>query len=176
MRPLRATLASLLVISLTASLAACGGKAAPTTPGNTGGGGAPPAKERPAGTTGFPGLDWGANVDDITGLFPGAEANGGGLAWQGDVERAPAGVQFLMDGDGLQQIDVGWAEVYASMEACGDDLHLTRPAIDARLGQGAEENLGVFWETPTASVALVCDPGDDGTALLQARYTRKVAE
>jgi hypothetical protein len=181
MRPHRATLTSLLAgpslaILGAAALAACGSKAAPTTPGNTGGGGAPPGEERPAGTTGFPGLDWGASVGDITNLFPGAEPSGGGLAWQGDVERRPARVQFVMEGAGLQQLEIAWVTSFPSMEACGDELHALRGAIDARLGVGAEENLGVYWEPPTASVVLACSPNEDDTAALVQAYSRKVAE
>ena len=47
-----------------------------------------------------------------------------------------------------------------------------------RVGDGAEENLAVFWETPTASVVLACNPGegDDDAPSLSQTYSRKVAE
>lgn len=165
---LRATFGASAPLALLA-VVACG-PAAPVAPSSPF-----PAAGRPAGTTGYPGLDWGANLDDISGLHPGAVANGGGLAWTGPVEGRPARVQFGMDEDGLQQIDIVW-DTFDSMDACGEVLHATRPAIDARLGEGAEENLAVFWETSTASVTLSCNIDADVSASLAATYQRKVAE
>ena len=168
MRTLRATFASSALLALLA-VTACG-PAAPTGPASP-----VPTAGRPPGTSGYPGLDWGANLDDITGLHRGAVANGGGLTWTGLVEGRTASVQFGMDGDGLQQIDIVW-DTFDSMDACGEALHQTRPLIDRRLGEGAEENLAVFWETATASVTLSCNIAGDISATLAATYQRKVSE
>ena len=157
--------------------AACGGKQ-PTPAGPAGGGGGePPAgKERPAGTSGLPGLDWGAGVAEITALYPDAEPVDVGLQWKGGAERKPAVTVFTVDNDGLAQVEITWDDTFASMGACGDALHQVRPLIDARLGDGAEENLAVFWENATVGVTLSCNIGDGDEASLSQTYQRKVAQ
>lgn len=162
-----------LAVSLAIAGVGCGGSHATAAPGPTG-----PAdgKERPAGTTGLPGLDWGAGVDEISALYVDAEPVDVGVQWKGSAEREPATIVFTVDGDGLSQVAIAWDLAFDSMTGCGEALHRIRPAIDRRLGDGAEENLGVFWETPTASVVLSCNPGDDDGASLSQTYSRKVAE
>ena len=156
--------------------AACGGKQpAPAGPTGPTGGEAPAGKERPIGTSGLPGLDWGANVGEITALYPDAEPVDVGLQWKGGAERKPAVTVFTVDGDGLAQVDITWDLAFDSMSSCGEALHQTRPLIDARLGTGAEENLAVFWENDTVSVTLSCNPDDTDGARLTQTYQRKVA-
>jgi hypothetical protein len=168
---MRTTTAVLVPVLLTLA-AGCGGTKVAATGPTT----APPDAVRPPGTTGLPGLDWNNHRDEVTANYPGAAANGGGLGWTGIVEGRPARVQFVMDGDGLRQIDVTWDGVFESMPACGDVLHEVRPAIDARHGTGTEENLAVYWDTPTASITLACNPDEEGRATLIATHVQRTAE
>lgn len=171
---IRVTLAASLASFASLALGAACTKATPVGPS------APPsaAPERPPGTSGFPGLDWGANADDVTGVYPGAQPGAPGLTWAGPVLGEPAHVAFTMAGDGLQQVTIAFDAGYASMETCGETLHRLRPQLDARLGAGSEDNLGVFWDTPTASVVLACNPTDDdsGRAELTSTFQRRAAE
>jgi hypothetical protein len=172
---LRASLAA-SIVSVLVSVASGGCKStpAPATPATT----VVTPVDSPPGTSGLPGLDWGANVDDITATFTSAKSESPGLTWSGPVIGEPAHVAFAMDGDGLEGVEIAWDADFASMGECGDTLHKVRGRVDAALGPGGEDNLAVFWDTPTASVVMACNPTDDdsGRARLTQSYQRKAAE
>lgn len=161
------------LLAVLLSLAACGGgKASPAAPTER-----PPGKEVPPGTSGLPGLDWGAGPDAVRAWFPDAEDSGDTLAWEGDVEGVPARMVFELAGGGLRQVEVYYLRRFDSMEACGDTLHAIRAAFDRRLGEGPEENLAVFWETETTSAVLSCNPDEAGdSATLSQTYQPRQAE
>lgn len=140
---------------------------------------APPADDarlRAPGTSGLPGLDWGATPEAISTVYPGAAESAGELRYTGTLEGAVGTVIFTMRDGGLDQVSIGWEAVYPSMLACADPLHELRARLDERLGASAEENLGVFWDTATASVVLSCNPGEDGRATLSQTYSVRRAE
>ncbi|HVV86995.1 MAG TPA: hypothetical protein VHE35_28345 [Kofleriaceae bacterium] len=167
---------TMLGVAAMFAVAACGGsKAPPKLPASTAGPAAgPPAAERPIGTSGFPGLDWGDRDDKIKPMYPGAEDYETGTAWHGTVDGLPADVSFSIgNSTGLQQIDVAWKDTYPTMDACGEVLHRLKPIYEQRLGPSSEENLALFWDTGKASVTLACNPDDAMHGSLSASYQQQ---
>lgn len=164
------------------SLAACGGasKPAATGPANAGGGGvgdgdaAAPA----AGTTGLPGLDWGASAEAVLAANPRATAspNGATVTAVAPVDGKNAITVYEIGGTGLAMISIEWTDGFVSMDDCAGGWKDARAALDGRLGSSQSDNLAAYWETATASVTLACNPNDSGAGVLSLTYAPKAAE
>ena len=135
----------------------------------------PAAPLRP-GTTGFPGLDWGAPAEAVKAAYPGAAADPEGLAWRGEHEGRPAVVRFAIEDGALVRVTVAYDGTFASMMACKAEFAPMRARLDQRFGPSAEENLAAFWDTETASITLSCDMNEDETARLSVYYGPRAAE
>ena len=159
-------------------VAACGGAGKPpaTGPGNaTGATDATDATNAPApGTSGLPGLDWGATAAAVQARYPGASASPDGVTARGAVDGRPATTVFEIGEAGLAHIKTVWDDGYPSMEACTADWDARRAELDARLGESSAENLAAFWDTPTATVTLFCDPSESGAAELAITYNPRL--
>ena len=168
----------LLTSVLLISLAACGGsnKPAATGPANAGGDGdtAPPA----AGSTGLPSLDWGATADAVLALDPRATAspNGATVTAVAPVDGKNAITVYEISASGLSMVSTEWTDGFVSMDDCAGGWKDERPTLDARLGSSQSDNLAAYWETPTASITLACNPNDSGAGVLSLTYAPKQAE
>lgn len=167
------------LLAACAALAACGGSQAPVAPGGgdtdppSGGGG---GRVMVPGTTGLPGLDFGADVKAIEALYADVTPVDVGLAYTGTVEGLPATITFTVGSSGLTEVAITWSDTFPSMGACGLNLDDIRTAVDARLGPSSEENMAAFWETPTATVTLSCGMGDGEESTLAQTYAPRTAE
>lgn len=150
--------------------AACGGpsKPAATGPGNTTG--AADAAPLAPGTTGLPGLDWGATAAAVQARYPGATIDGDGVTARGAVDGRAAVTTFTIGADGLEHVKTVWAASYPSMAVCARDWDARRIELDARLGESSAENLAAFWDTAAATITLFCDPRDGDIAELAITY------
>ncbi len=166
----------LLTSVLLISLAACGGsnKPAATGPANAGGDGdtAPPA----AGTTGLPGLDWGATADAVLAHDPRGQASEAGVTALHMVDGHNAITVYTISADGLSMVSTEWTDGFVSMDDCAGGWKDERATLDARLGSSQSDNLAAYWETPTASITLACNPNDSGAGVLSLTYAPKQAE
>lgn len=159
------------------SLVACGGASKPATtgPGN-GGGATDPAPA--AGTTGVPGLDWGATAEAVLAANPRATAspNGATISAVAPVDGKNAITVYEIGASGLAMISIEWTDGFVSMDDCSGGWNDQRATLDARLGPSQSDNLAAYWETPTASVTLACNPNDSGAGVLSLTYAPKQAE
>lgn len=155
--------------------AACGGASTPaaTSPGNATGATAATATP-PLGTTGLPGLDWGATTAAVMARYPGAIASDDGVTARGAVDGRPATTVFAIGEAGLEHVKTVWTAGYPSMGACADDWEARRVELEARLGEGSAENLAAFWDTATATITLFCDPGEGDAAVLAITYNPRL--
>ncbi|MBL8627776.1 MAG: hypothetical protein JNK64_41210 [Myxococcales bacterium] len=161
------------------SLAACGGSSKPaaTGPANTGDGaadGAAPA----AGSTGLPGLDWGASTEAVLATNPRATASADGatVSAVAPVDGKNAITVYEIGASGLAMISIEWTDGFVSMDDCSGGWKDKRATLDARLGSSQSDNLAAYWETPTASVTLACNPNDSGAGVLSLTYAPRQAE
>jgi hypothetical protein len=157
-------------------LAACGGsdKPAPQGPvestgGDTGAGDG--ARVMAPGTSGLPGLDWGASADAVLALYPRGQAADGGIEYLGTFEKHQAILHFAIGADGLSRVDIEWTDGFLSMEDCGETWKTLRAELDGRLGASQGENLAAYWELATADVTLSCNPNDSGAGVLSQTYS-----
>lgn len=166
-------LTSVLLISLTA----CGGsnKPADTGPANAGGGDGAAAT---AGTTGLPGLDWGATADAVLATNPRATAspNGATITALAPVDGKNAITVYELGASGLAMITTEWTDGFVSMDDCAGGWKDQRATLDARLGPSQSDNLAAYWETATASITLACNPNDSGAGVLSVTYAPRQAE
>lgn len=165
--------AAVLACSILA--AACGGARQPaaTGPGNATGttdATAPAA----LGTTGLPGLDWGATAAAVIARYPGATASDDGVTVRGAVDGRPATTVFAIGEAGLEHVKTEWTAGYPSMAACADDWEARRVELAARLGEGSAENLAAFWDTATTTITFFCDPTDSGGGVLAITYAPRL--
>lgn len=169
---------SATLLAACAAVAACGGSKAPVVaPG--GGDTAPPSgggRVMAPGTSGLPGLDFGADVKAIEALYADLTPVDVGLAYTGTVEGLPATITFTVGNTGLTEIAITWSDTFPSMGACGLNLEDVRAAVDARLGPSTEDNLAAYWETPTATVVLSCGMGDGEESMMAQSYAPRAAE
>ena len=170
------TVPSTLLISLVAALgaAACGGSKKSATTGPT----APTGDTAALGTTGLEGLDWGASTDAVLAAFPAATPTDGGLWAIGMTDRHQSLTKFLIGADGVDEVRIEWVEGYISMEDCAKGWTEIRAKVDTRLGPSKQDNLAAYWNTPTASVTLACNPNDidNGSAVLSQSFVPHHAE
>lgn len=161
-----------LALALSLAGGACGGKAQPTTPSNTASGsGAASGGDAARGTTGVPGLDWGASADQVRAVQPRATADKAGLVYLGTVEKRQAIVHYTIEQAGLQKIEVEFTDGYPTMEVCSEHWKELRTAFDGRFGASQADNLAAYWTTPTASITLTCGPNESGAGVLAIVYT-----
>lgn len=166
---------SVLVISL----AACAGshKPAATGPANASGDGATAAAPT-TGTTGLPGLDWGASAEAVLAANPRATASADGatVSAVAPVDGKSAITVYEIGASGLAMISIEWTDGFISMDDCAGGWKDERATLDGRLGASQSDNLAAYWETPTASVTLACNPNDSGAGVLSLTYAPKQAE
>ncbi|MCE9572109.1 MAG: hypothetical protein K8W52_03025 [Deltaproteobacteria bacterium] len=154
-------------------LAACGGSK-PVATGPT-----PPAEggDMPAvGTSGMPGLDWGATADAVIAKYPRGTADAAGVVYLGTIEGHQAIAHFTIGDQGLSKIEIEWTDGFISMDDCGKGWNELRPTLDARLGASQADNLMATWTTATADVTLTCSPNDSGAGVLSQSYAPHAAE
>src|SRR5688572_11724671 len=91
------------VIALSCS-SGCGGSSQSAPPRSAGS--TDPGLDRAMapGTSGLPGLDWGAQSDAIMARYPGAKPGKDGVAFTGLVEGHPATIRFTVRGGGLSHV------------------------------------------------------------------------
>ena len=144
------------VVVLIGVLFACGGKAA----GPHQAAGPPPTA---IGTSGYPGLDWGASVATIRAIYPTIRANpDGNFALVAPHEGEANVTTFELVAGKLAKISIAFDRTFASMNECATVWKTLRAALDPKLGKSAGENLAAFWESATYVVMLSCDPDDAG--------------
>jgi hypothetical protein len=122
------------------------------------------------GTSGLPGLDWGANADAVLARYPRGRVDAGGVVYAGTVEGHPAIARFTIGAGGLGKIAIDWTEGFPTMDLCARTWGQLRATLDARLGPSQAENLAAYWDLPAASVTLACNPDDSGAGVLSQTY------
>ena len=143
---------------------ACGQPAPPANaPPNT-----PPAA---IGTSGYPGLDWGATVANVKAAYPRTTEDHGELTTTSlAVEGQPNTTTFAFEHGKLARIGIAFDRRFASMNECATLWTVVRRALDPKLGKSAGENLAAFWESTTYAVTLSCDIDDHAQAGLSMSY------
>ena len=153
------------LLSIAACLAACGSSTPTTTP--------PSPSKATSGTSGMPGLDWGASADAVLAASPRATPNKDGGLWAtGNVDGINSLTSFMMGAHGLEKIHVEWTEGFISMADCASHWKTLRAKYDGRFGASQTDNLAAYWKTPTASIELACNPNDNGAGVLSMSYAR----
>lgn len=177
-----------IALTLLLSLAACGGKSAKagkdampadatTADGTTAApadaaaaAGADAATAGDLGTSGYPGLDWGATEADIMAKFPKAAPGGKTVSITGDHAGKPGVTTFELKDGKLHRISVSFADEYPSMGECQTAWAEMRKVLDAKLGESKSDNLAAYWDSATYNIILSCDPGDDEAGVLSMSY------
>lgn len=161
---MRSTSLALTVIAV----AACGGKAAstPSTPAP-----APAPAPTSLGTTGFPGLDWGATIPAVKAIYPGATGDTA-LSWKTTHGGEPASVHVDFTDGALDRISVSFDADFESMGACSGTFETVRAALAPSLGDSAEENLAAYWDGAGYSAVLSCGITDGDAASMSMSYSR----
>ena len=153
------------LLSIAACLAACVSSTPTTTP--------PSPSKATSGTSGMPGLDWGASADAVLAASPRATPNKEGGLWAtGTTDGITSITAFKMGAHGLEQINVEWTQGFISMEDCGSHWKTLRAKYDGRFGASTADNLAAYWKTPTASITLSCSPNDSGAGVLSLNYAK----
>jgi hypothetical protein len=173
-----------IALTLALSLAACGGKsnkatkdamvadATPTDGASTDAPGADAATKGELGTSGYPGLDWGASADDLKAKFPKAAPGTDNLSITGTHGGKSGVTTFELKDGKLHRISVSFLDDYPSMDECADVWKEMRTTFDAKLGESKSDNLGAYWDSTTYSIVLSCDPGDDDGGVLSMTYSQ----
>jgi len=177
-------LTSIVTVGLAVGLAACGGSSKPAASGPSGSGGDSAddgvggGRVMAPGTSGLPGLDWGATADAVMALYPRGTANEAGVVAIGMTDGHQSLTQFSIGATGLTQVDIEWVEGYISMEECLKGWAEVRTKVDERLGASTSDNGAAYWELPAASVTLACNPNDidNGSAVLSQTFAQRKAE
>lgn len=157
------------------SLVACGGASKPATTGPGNGGGATDTAAA-AGTTGLPGLDWGATAEAVLAANPRGAASPEGVTAVAPVDGKNALTVYEIGASGLTMVTTEWTDGFISMDDCAGGWKDERATLDARLGPSQADNLAAYWETATASITLACSPNDSGAGVLSLIYAPKTAE
>lgn len=122
-------------------------------------------------------IAWGTLRAALEQRFPQATSDQYGLTWEATYAGKPAAIDLFFDDGGAFS---GWRAVFAgtfeSMDRCGETWRELRAVIDRRYGPSQSDNLAAYWETPTASVTLACNPNDSGAGVLSLTYAPKAAE
>jgi hypothetical protein len=173
-----------LAIALTAALLlfGCGGKKGPApkdamvTDANNPDGpsadapGADAATAGELGTSGYPGLDWGASLDDVKAKFPKAAPGTDNLSITGNHAGKSGVTTFELKDGKLFRISVSFEEEYPSMGECQPAWAEVRKTLDAKLGESKSENLAAYWDSTTYNIILSCDPGEEDRGMLSMSY------
>ena len=117
------------------SLAACGGSSKPAATGPANAGGDGDTAAAPAvGTTGLPGLDWGASAEAVLAANPRATAspNGATVTAVAPVDGKNAITVYELSATGLAMITTEWTDGFVSMDDCAGGWKDARAALDAR--------------------------------------------
>jgi hypothetical protein len=152
---------SILAVGAALAVSACGGATKPPITGSSEPtepteAKVPDATAAAHGSTGLPGLDWGASADDVRAVYPGVTPADGGLWNAGAVEYKQAVTKFDIGANGLERINTEWTDGFISMEDCATGWKPLRATLDARFGASQADNLAAYWKTPTASITLAC--------------------
>lgn len=150
-----------------AAAAACGGSkaAAPAT--------TPPPTPAPTalGTSGFPGLDWGATMPQVMAIYPAATGDEA-LSFQTTHGGEAAHVHLNFTDGALDRISVSFESGFESMGACSRTFESVRDALAPGLGESSEENLAAYWDGAGYSAVLSCGISDGDAAELSMSYSR----
>lgn len=158
-------------------LFACGGSSKPaTTPPQNSGTADTAASSAASGTTGLPGLDWGATAATVLAANPRATASPDGATAVAPVDGHNAITVYKIGAGGLGMITTEWTDGFVSMDDCAGGFKRERATLDARLGPSQADNLAAYWQTATASITLSCSPNDSGAGVLSLTYAPKTAE
>jgi hypothetical protein len=151
------------------SLVGCGGSTKPIANSTSS---TPPTKATATtqGTSGIPGLDWGANAEAVLAVFPRATPTDGGLWYPGTAEGHNAITKFLIGANGLDGINIEWTDGFISMADCATGWKPLRTSLDGRFGASTADNLAAYWDTATASITLACNPNDSNAGVLSLTY------
>ena len=155
---MRSTSLALTVVAI----AACGGKAA-TTPSTP----APAPAPTAPGTSGFPGLDWGATVPAVQAIYPSATGDEG-LSFKTTLGGEPASVSLVFFEGELERIAVEFDRGFDSMGECSKTFASVRAAL--ALGESSEENLAAHWIADSYSAILSCNIADGEAASMSMSY------
>lgn len=177
-----------IALTLALFMSACGGKSAkaskdamaadatttdgpaPDAPGDAPG--ADAATKGELGTSGYPGLDWGASADDVKAKFPKAAPGTDNVSITGN-HGGKSGVTTFEFKDGkLHRISVTFTDDYPSMEECATVWKEMRGTFDGKLGESKSDNLAAYWDGATYNIVLSCDPGDDEGGALSMSYSQ----
>lgn len=179
---MRIAIAFALSLGLALSLLACGGKSgkankdAMTTDATNPDG---PSADAPAadaatagdlGTSGYPGLDWGATMDDLKVKFPKGVPGADNLAIPGNHAGKSGVTTFALKDAKLFRISVTFDDDYPSMEECSKAWTEMRRTLDAKLGESKADNLAAYWDSATYNIILSCDPGEEEQGVLSMSY------
>ncbi len=123
------------------------------------------------GTSGYPGLDWGASMDDLKAKFPRAAPGTDNLSITGNHAGKPGVTTFELRDGKLHRISVTFEDEYPSMEACATVWKEMRATLDGKLGASKSDNLAAYWDAPTYNIILTCDPGDEDAGVLSMAYS-----
>jgi hypothetical protein len=173
-----------IALTLALSLLACGGKAnkagkdampadATTTDATaTDAPGVDAATRGELGTSGYPGLDWGASADDLKAKFPKAAPGTDNLSITGNHGGKSGVTTFELKDGKLHRISVSFADEYPSMGECQTVWTEMRKTFDGKLGESKSDNLAAYWDSATYNIVLSCDPGEDDAGVLSMTYSQ----
>ncbi len=175
---LAATAALALAPWLAPGLTACGGSASGPAAAT-----APAADTTAAaapGTTGYPGLDWGLDVEQVRARHPAIvradpedlDPEAGLAYWSHATthDGEPATITFGFTEGALSEIRIRLARRYPSIEACRDEWQARRARIDQVMGPSGEDNLMVEWKAATYELWLSCNWDDEQVTWIDLRY------
>lgn len=167
----------LLALASVLALAACGGSStpAPADPGNTGEepGDEAGGREMAPGTTGLPGLSWGASADDVLAYQPRATPDDTGLTYLGMHAGLQAIEHFEIGADGLTLVAIEYVNGYNSMGDCLEAWATMRTELDGKFGESLAENGAAYWDLPAASVTLSCNPNENESAYMSQTHAQR---
>jgi len=124
------------------------------------------------GTSGYPGLDWGATADLVKAKFPKGAPGSDNLSITGNHAGKPGVTTFEFKDGKLFRISISFEDEYPSMAECSTVWTEMRAALDPKLGASKSDNLAAYWETTTYNITLSCDPGEDEAGVLSMSYAQ----
>ncbi len=124
------------------------------------------------GTSGYPGLDWGASMDAVKAKFPKAAPGPDTLSIPGN-HAGLAGVTTFEFKDGkLFRISVSFDKEYPSMDDCLKDWADMRTTLEPTLGESSSDNGAAYWNAATYNITASCDPGDGDGGVMSMTYAQ----
>jgi hypothetical protein len=155
-------------------LLACGGggASAPATTAPTTPTAVDPAPPAAPGTTGYPGLDWGATEADLKARFPQAAPGLNTLSIPGNHGGLPGVTTFELEDGKLVRISVSFEEEYPGMAECLEVWKTTRASLNETLGSSSADNGAAYWDTESYNITFSCDPGDEDRGVLGMSYAQ----